>query len=523
MSRGCRGVAWPLSLALALSAASASARTARYALLIGNNRGHADDTQLRYARRDAARVRQILLDLGGFPAENTTILEERSSKEVRRALLSINERVRRSVAGGGRAMLFVYYSGHADARHLRLSGTSLAIEELKKMVSGSAATARVLVLDACRSGSVTRVKGGRPAPPFAIAIVDRLSSEGLAVITSSAASEDSQESDRLRGSFFTHYLSSALRGAGDRNRDGRVSLTEAYAYAYAHTLRETSKTLAGPQHPTYQYRIRGKGDFIITRTDYVSGYGRVVFPPRGHFFVIKGDADGPVVAEVLTEARSSRVALPAGRYFLRKRRPDLLLEGWLRVSHGKESRVRAPAMRRVAYAQLVRKGASARALAHGPQLSYVVHGEVATGQGPTSMVELAYPLSFRHLTLAPRLAYGRLTGENERLSLDQHELSLGLAAVRVFDLGRFSPFIGLVVGWTHLWQRFESSGNAPARNSHLLHFGGEGGFDAHLWRGSYLQLRAAALTFVVRQGDRRDSSLDPQLTYQLSAGVGWQL
>jgi len=504
-----------LALLLAAAPTPAAAGTARYALLVGNNRGHADDAPLRFARSDARRLARILIDLGGFPEENTVVLEERRGEAVRRALLSINERVRRSVSGGGRAMLLVYYSGHADARSLHLSGSSLEIEELRKMVAGSAATARVLVLDACRSGSATRVKGGKPAPAFAIKIVDRLSSEGLAVITSSAASEDSQESDGLRGSFFTHYLVSALRGAADRNGDGQVSLTEAYGYAYANTLRETSKTLAGPQHPTYQYGIRGKGDFIITRTDRAAGHGALVFPEGGHYLVLRDGPQGAVVAEVLTERRA-RVVLPAGRYFVRRRRPDLLLEGWVRIAAGERARLETGAMRRVAYAQLVRKGASARALSHGPQLGYLIHGPVAEGLGPISMVELSYPLSLRHLTLAPRLAYGHFGGDNDYLALEQHEVAASLGAYHAFDLGHLSPFVGLAVGWTLAHQRFESEGVAPDRTSHLLHIGAEGGLDLHLLRGLYLQLRGAALTFVGREPRAT-------ITYQAAAGLGWQI
>ena len=84
---------------LVASPAPAPAATARYALLVGNNRGHADDVRLRYAREDAARLARILIDLGGFPEENTAVLAGRRAGAVRRALLDINERVRRAVAG----------------------------------------------------------------------------------------------------------------------------------------------------------------------------------------------------------------------------------------------------------------------------------------------------------------------------------------------------------------------------------------------------------------------------------------
>ena len=42
------------------------------------------------------------------------------------------------------------------------------------------------MLDTCKSGSLTRVKGGRPTRPFAISVQDNLGSEGTVFITSSA-------------------------------------------------------------------------------------------------------------------------------------------------------------------------------------------------------------------------------------------------------------------------------------------------------------------------------------------------
>ena len=61
-------------------------------------------------------------------------------------------------------------------------------------------------------------------------------------LAATAASEDAQESDELRGSFFTHYLVSGLLGAADEDGDGAVTLAEAYDHAYAATLRATSRT-----------------------------------------------------------------------------------------------------------------------------------------------------------------------------------------------------------------------------------------------------------------------------------------
>jgi uncharacterized caspase-like protein len=75
--------------------------------------------------------------------------------------------------------------------------------------------------------------------------------------------ESSQESDRLRGSFFSHHLVNALRGAADRNGDGRITLAEAYEYTHAQTLRASVQTVS-LQHPTYAYDVKGSGDPLLT-------------------------------------------------------------------------------------------------------------------------------------------------------------------------------------------------------------------------------------------------------------------
>ena len=88
--------------------------------------------------------------------------------------------------------------------------------------------------------------------------------KGYAFITSSSATEAAQESSRLKRSFFTHNLISGMRGAADRNLDGRITLNEAYQFAFDGTLNQTEKTMAGPQHPSYHIQMSGTGDVVIT-------------------------------------------------------------------------------------------------------------------------------------------------------------------------------------------------------------------------------------------------------------------
>ena len=245
-----------IAAAALLLPVAAAAQVDRFAVVIGNDAGQPADAALRYAQTDAERIASVLEDVGGVRPENLTLLRGQDASTVRRALIAVNDRIR---ASSGETVLIVYYSGHADAESLHLGTTQLDLGEVEQLVRGSAARFRLLVLDACRSGALTRVKGGTPVPPFDIRLGERVAGEGAVFLTSSSASEDSQESDDIKGSFFTHALASGLLGAADENGDGRVTLDEAYRYAYEATLRASSRTLAGMQHPTFRYEVRGQG------------------------------------------------------------------------------------------------------------------------------------------------------------------------------------------------------------------------------------------------------------------------
>src|SRR5262249_27473133 len=150
---------------------------------------------------------------------------------------------------------------------------------------------------------------------------------GLAILTSSAAGEDSQESDQLAASFFTHYLASALLGAADRDGDGRVTLAEAFGYAADRTRDATSDTFARPQHPTYRVELGGREDLVLTEPGaHRDRLGTLQFAEPGTYVVRKG-ASGPVVAELASDAPNGRLALAPASYLVIRRERDHMLQG----------------------------------------------------------------------------------------------------------------------------------------------------------------------------------------------------
>lgn len=193
-------------------------------------------------------------------------------------------------------------------------------------------------------------------PDFDVQSDGAQGARGLVILTSSAADEDSQESDRLGGSYFSHHLASGLLGDADRSADGRVSLSEAYAYAYERTLADTSASTAGAQHPTYSYDFQGNGDLVLT--DLVDRREGLYFPaeePAGVYFVV--DERGFVVAEVWKgESRERRIAVPPGTYKLARRLDTHLRVAKVTVTGGRTVRVEDRAMREVPFSDDPVKG-----------------------------------------------------------------------------------------------------------------------------------------------------------------------
>lgn len=328
---GWRNSALAVLIATAASAAPARAATERFALLISNNRGGDDLPVLRYAGRDAQRMRDVLLEFGGFKADHVEALENKSAADTLRALREVEIRINQVVDRGDDALLLVYYSGHAKEGMLRLGESRIDMRLLKSLLEGSRARVRVALIDSCGAGAMTREKGGQLAPPFAIEVDDTLSSAGQVVIASSSADEASQESDEIQGSFFTHYLTTGLRGGADTDTDDRVTLAEAYNYAYSRTVAATAVTRSGTQHPTYEYDLRGAGDVVLT--NFGTGGAVVAFPAElsGRYFLVDEERQLIVAELEKSKGAPASVALKGGSYVIKKRLSDHLLMQRMKV------------------------------------------------------------------------------------------------------------------------------------------------------------------------------------------------
>lgn len=242
--------------------AAAKAPMRRFALVVAANDGGGERQKLRYAETDAEAFLEVLAALGGVDPKDRLLLVQPGAAELERGFAEIDRSIQVARPDTERIELILYYSGHSDENGLLIGDHRVPYGELKSQLERVQADVRIAVLDSCASGAMTRMKGGTRRPPF---LVDQTTQvRGYAVLASSTESEAAQESDRVGASFFTHALITGLRGAADVSKDGRVTLNEAYQFAFAETLARTSKTLQGPQHPTYDLQLVGSGDLVMT-------------------------------------------------------------------------------------------------------------------------------------------------------------------------------------------------------------------------------------------------------------------
>jgi len=281
----------------------------RFALLVGANDGGPYRVRLRYAHADARAMGGVLTDLGGVAPKDRIALYDPDVHQLQEALADLATRL--SEATEPRREVVFYYSGHSDESGLLLGEESYSYEDLRATVGSLPADVRIAVLDSCASGALVRGKGGQRVAPF---LVDESRAvAGQAFITSSSADETAQEADRLAGSYFTHYLVTGLRGAADVSRDERVTLHEAYQYAFDETLAETSETLHGAQHANYDFQLAGTGDLVLTDLTRTSASLAFSEDLEGRAYV--RDEGGHLVAELYKPAgRPIQLGLAPGRY-----------------------------------------------------------------------------------------------------------------------------------------------------------------------------------------------------------------
>ena len=253
-----------------------------YAVVIGVGRYEQRTIpSLQYAVADAEAMYKVLIETAGFKKDHVLLLTDRTERKptLRNIKYALGTFLARAAQKDD--TVIVYFAGHgapevdqrgverdglakylipSDADPDDLFSTALPMDDLQTIFDRIEAERVVVFLDACYSGAA----GGRTfaSRRTRSGIVDDLflerltRSRGRAIITASRPAEVSIELPELGHGIFTYYLTKGLRGAGDLNGDGIVSLQELYEYLEQQVVRK-SRSVGGNQHPVMKGELEG--------------------------------------------------------------------------------------------------------------------------------------------------------------------------------------------------------------------------------------------------------------------------
>ena len=487
---------------LLLWASPGLAAPVRLLLSIGHDVGASGDATLAWAEADARKVRDVFLELGGVREGDAELLLAQPAQTVLAALDRLAVRVARLHDAGQEVMVVVYVSSHAREGVLHLGTTELSMQRLRASVEVMPATTRLLVVDACSSGAATRVKGGRLVPaPHRVEVEP---ARGTVVITSSGPAEPAQEWDSLKGSLFTHYWLAALRGDADSNRDGSITVLEAYGHAWRQTLARAD------QHPSFDFDLRGSGELVLTEP--FRSPSALSFPEGlGGRFVVANEPDARLVIELERDStRPLRLAVPPGTYRVRRSSPEGSGQATIELARGTVRALSAADFAEGGAAQVALKGG-------GGAVSLALGVTGRGGTGPAGAPLFGAMGFFRHDLGALWFAVTLSVGTAVSASRQDLEAGLGLAFGTAVAAGPVRLSLGLVARPV-LLSRLELT--AAQRVGAV---GAEGGATLSL------ELSLAGRLFIAAQGEgllralALDAPLDPAFTWRASLVSGIRL
>lgn len=248
------------------------------ALLIGcEEYEHA--RRLHYIRRDVVQVRETLTARGDYRTEDVWTLYDDAGPERRPTNGVIRQAVKSFMTlprAGDR--ILVYFSGHGlrtndgklylapiDCDPKSPEQTGIAIEWLLRQLADCPAKTKLLILDACHSGSET---------PSDIATKVATSEDsadqlddlfGVVTIASSTADQPSQLWVDKQHSLFTYWLNCGLKGDADNNGDGEINVDELFGFVHRNVKRTSELHLYRSQVPVRFVRSVIDRVAVVTR------------------------------------------------------------------------------------------------------------------------------------------------------------------------------------------------------------------------------------------------------------------
>ncbi len=218
-----------------------------YALIVGASRYEFFES-LKYTDDDAYKVYAFLRspEGGAVPDDHIRLLIDESAiaENIYKSLDDI------TAMAGPEDEVLVYLAGHGLQGYYVPTNSDgysnkVEYEDIKHRLSSCQARQKLVIADACYSGSLLAAK--TPMFESVDLFYKKLSASGggTAFLLSSKSEEYSLESQGLRQGIFSYYLILGLKGEADTNGDRIVTLDELYTYVYAQ-VRKYSGNLQSP-------------------------------------------------------------------------------------------------------------------------------------------------------------------------------------------------------------------------------------------------------------------------------------
>lgn len=502
--------------AFALTTSRSDAEPLRVIVAVGHRSGLSGELPLKHATRDASRVGDMFVRLGGVRPEHAVVLQEPSPAQLFGAI----DRVTSLVKGRARedVSLVFYFSGHGDREAIHLGSERVLLRDLDARLALVPAALRIVVADACRT-SDTRGKGVADAEPFAITVDAARDVSGVVRVHASADGEIAQESDELGGAIFTHYWLSGLAGAADTNGDGRVTFDESYAFAYGQTLFRSARSSGVVQRPALEANVREGAPIILTRMTMTSA---IHFPRAtdGHY-VVYSVGSRTVAGELWTSpVRSVVLAMPPGQYIVHRRAGGRSAALQLDLGKNEQRDIRASDFQILPEEVLARKGGE-----------IVLHpNEISAGYAvrTSRLYELGHEVALRYTRGWDSfgLGLGMIGGTGERTQTEQASTILSFGAEATAELR--ARVLGLLVragGGPRALAIFQTITLAEAERLRLAGYEPERRYRATAW-GAHVVASARApigarlFVEIDARGELLGVSLAGSMTATWSAGLG---
>jgi hypothetical protein len=235
----------------------------KWAVVIGISDYREEGLNLRYADRDAEKVRDFLVEKGRFRSDRVRLLTDQRAtySEIRTALFNF------LAATQPDDMVLIFLAGHGvqdvvnpdnffflthDSDVKNLGGTAVPMWDLGNVMDYTIRSQRIMVFaDTCHSGAALGrggVNPGRSLNFFNKYLEVLARKKGRLVLTASQAHENSLEAEKFGQGVFTHALLLGLSGSADDNpNDGVVTAGELVDYIREKVPEDTG----GEQHPSF--------------------------------------------------------------------------------------------------------------------------------------------------------------------------------------------------------------------------------------------------------------------------------